>query len=136
MFFPIGDIPNPRGYQAWITWMLIAANVAVYLLITLPLSLRRPDMSDPFVLEFIRMAYPAVASQISLQDFLNHVSAYDIFTFVHGYKPGAPSLSDLFVSLFLHGGLLHLAGNMLFLWIYGDNVEHRLGRAGFLGAYL
>ena len=38
--------------------------------------------------------------------------------------------------MFLHGGLFHLAGNMLFLWIFADNVEHRLGRVRFLAAYL
>jgi membrane associated rhomboid family serine protease len=41
-----------------------------------------------------------------------------------------------FTSLFMHGSVIHLAGNMLFLWIYGDNVEHRLGAAGYLLAYL
>jgi membrane associated rhomboid family serine protease len=38
--------------------------------------------------------------------------------------------------MFLHGGWLHLVGNMLFLWIYGDNVENRLGRFGYLLAYI
>lgn len=39
-------------------------------------------------------------------------------------------------SQFLHGGLLHLGGNMLFLWIFGDNLEDRMGRLGFLAFYL
>lgn len=39
-------------------------------------------------------------------------------------------------SQFLHGGLLHLGGNMLFLWIFGDNLEDRMGHLGFLGFYL
>jgi membrane associated rhomboid family serine protease len=38
--------------------------------------------------------------------------------------------------MFMHAGLLHIAGNMLFLWVFGDNVEHRAGRALFLVAYL
>jgi membrane associated rhomboid family serine protease len=42
----------------------------------------------------------------------------------------------LLTSLFLHGGWLHLLGNMLFLWIFGNNVEDRLGRVTFLGFYL
>jgi hypothetical protein len=45
-------------------------------------------------------------------------------------------VADLLGSMFLHAGFAHLAGNMLFLWIYGDNVEHRLGRLPFLLAYL
>jgi len=39
-------------------------------------------------------------------------------------------------SMFIHGGLLHIAGNMLFLWIFGDNVEDRFGHLGFLAFYL
>jgi membrane associated rhomboid family serine protease len=42
----------------------------------------------------------------------------------------------LFTSAFLHGGWMHLLGNMLFLWVFGPNVEDKLGRAGFLGFYL
>ncbi len=44
--------------------------------------------------------------------------------------------ATLVTSLFLHGGWLHLLGNMLYLWIFGNNVEDRFGRAGFLGFYL
>ncbi len=61
---------------------------------------------------------------------------YGVYVFEHGYKPGVPEVSDLFYSMFLHGGLAHLAGNMLFLWIYGDNVEHRLGRLTYLLVYI
>ncbi len=42
----------------------------------------------------------------------------------------------LFTSMFMHGGLAHLAGNMLYLWIFGDNIEDRLGRSGFILFYL
>ncbi|MFN3994265.1 MAG: rhomboid family intramembrane serine protease [Tabrizicola flagellatus] len=45
-------------------------------------------------------------------------------------------LETLFTSMFLHGGFLHLGGNMLFLWIYGDNLEEEMGHVGFLVFYL
>ncbi|WP_149588086.1 rhomboid family intramembrane serine protease [Tabrizicola flagellatus] len=45
-------------------------------------------------------------------------------------------LETLFTSMFLHGGFLHLGGNMLFLWIYGDNLEEEMGHTGFLVFYL
>jgi membrane associated rhomboid family serine protease len=48
----------------------------------------------------------------------------------------APVTLNLFTSMFLHGGFLHLAGNMLYLWIFGDNVEDRLGHTRFLVFYL
>jgi membrane associated rhomboid family serine protease len=44
--------------------------------------------------------------------------------------------STLVTSMFLHGGWMHLAGNMLFLWIFGDNLEEELGHLRFLGFYL
>lgn len=48
----------------------------------------------------------------------------------------APVSLNMFTSMFLHGGFLHLAGNMLYLWIFGDNVEDRLGHARFLAFYI
>jgi rhomboid family protein len=53
-----------------------------------------------------------------------------------GSIPAAPSLPDMFTSMFMHANFMHLAGNMLFLWIFGDNVEARLGHVGYLAAYL
>jgi membrane associated rhomboid family serine protease len=50
-------------------------------------------------------------------------------------NPGADFLT-LFTSMFMHAGPVHLAGNMLYLWIFGDNVEDRFGRGGFLIFYL
>ena len=47
-----------------------------------------------------------------------------------------PAWATLFTSMFLHGGWLHLGGNMLFLWIFGNNIEDLLGRARFLLLYL
>jgi len=52
--------------------------------------------------------------------------------------PGAvvPAPFTVLTSMFLHGGLMHLLGNMLYLWIFGDNIEDRLGRGHFLLFYL
>jgi len=50
--------------------------------------------------------------------------------------PWVPDWLTLLTCTFLHGGWLHILGNMLFLWIFGDNVEDRLGRIGFLLFYL
>ncbi len=53
------------------------------------------------------------------------------------YVPGGlPPTFTLFTSMFLHGGVLHLGGNMLFLWIFGANVEDRLGHLGYLVFYV
>ena len=52
-----------------------------------------------------------------------------------GPTPGSVYFT-LFTSMFMHGGFMHLAGNMLFLWIFGDNIEDRLGHAKYLVFYL
>src|SRR6185369_2207700 len=54
----------------------------------------------------------------------------------HGFTPAHPHLQDIFSSMFLHAGLLHLVGNMYFLYVFGDNVEDRVGKGKFLLAYL
>jgi len=136
VFLPIGDTPNPERFRPWLTWGLIGANILIYLLFNVPLSFRPVDPHDPEVWLYLQISRILEQPPLVRQELLAGLSATDLFLFSHGYKPALPELSDLFTSLFLHGGLLHLAGNMLFLWIYGDNVEHRLGRLGFLLAYL
>ncbi len=133
MFLPIGDTPNPLRFRPWVNWGLIAINIVVYLVVTLPLSATPIDLSATDIESFIRALQNRLplAPELLQQNF----SQYDLYTFRHGYRPAAPEVWDAFTALFLHGGLLHLAGNMLFLWIYGDNLEHRLGRIWYLLAY-
>src|SRR5512147_2806357 len=69
--------------------------------------------------------------QTSLDKFsLNHV------IMEYGVVPSRLQLTSLVTSMFLHGGWMHLIGNMWFLWIYGDNVEDILGHAKYLIFYL
>lgn len=136
MFFPFGDTPNPQGFRPWVTWVLIALNVLAYLVWALPLSTEPIRITDPEAQAWVQALAPSLPEGLPPAQLLLGATAYDLFTFAHGYKPAAPELSDLFSSIFLHAGLLHLAGNMLMLWIYGDNVEHRLGRPLYLLAYL
>ena len=81
----------------------------------------------------------ASGGEAALDDFISNV----------GRRPGRPDgclgarrlrlaarRLTLITSQFLHGGWLHLLGNMLYLWIFGNNVEDRLGRVGFLVFYL
>lgn len=133
MFLPIGDTPNPRT-TPYVTYLLIGVNVAVFLLVSLPLIVRQPDLSDPRLLDYLRIL--GVQGSISAQAVLEHLSAYDLFVFRYGYRPAEPSLISLGTTMFLHAGWMHLLGNMLFLWIFGDNVEHRLGGFRYLLTYL
>jgi membrane associated rhomboid family serine protease len=135
MFLPLGDEPNPRGIPL-VTYALIAANVAVYVFVTLPLSATAASLNDPALREYIQVISRMVPEGMSLRELVSSISAYDLVTFTWGYRPADPHYLALFTAMFLHGGFMHLFGNMLFLWIYGDNVEHRLGSLGFLFWYL
>lgn len=101
--FPIRD-HNPSHRTPLVTWMLIAANVAMYLA-TFPLVPGGEYL-------WARLAlYPLAVANGKL-------------------------VTGLLTHMFLHAGLLHLVGNMLFLWIFGDNLEDQMGRRAFLGFYL
>lgn len=133
MFLPIGDSPNPPG-TPWLTYLLIGLNVVVFFFLSVPLLSQSPDLNDPMLYEFLRSLglNQVIPEEIILQSF----TEYDVFIYQYGYRPAEPGLLNLFSSMFLHANLMHLFGNMLFLWIYGDNVEYRLGRVGYLAAYL
>jgi membrane associated rhomboid family serine protease len=132
---PIGDDPNPRGVH-WMTILLIVVNVAVYLLVTLPMSGQAVNPADPRVAEYIAAISKQLPPGTNPAAVLAGMSQYDLFVYQWGFRPAAMNVTDLFFSMFLHGGFMHLFGNMLFLFIYGNNVEDRLGPFGFLAAYL
>src|SRR5262245_41050801 len=115
MVLPIGDAPNPRGV-AFVTYLLIAANIAVFVLVTLPLSQERPDPRDPLLAAYVQTIARALPGQVSPAELLRQTTVYDLFVFRWGFRPGSPSIATLIACMFLHGGFLHLAGNMLFLW--------------------
>jgi membrane associated rhomboid family serine protease len=135
MFLPIADAPNPKGVP-FATWTLIALNVAAFLLINVPLGAQRADVNDPEFREYVEFLSQHAGGQAELSQVARQTSAYDLFVFKHGYRPAKGSLADLLFAMFLHGGFMHLFGNMLFLWIYGDNVERRLGVVPFVLWYL
>lgn len=80
--------------------------------------------------------------------FLYQISSADSRAFIYSYgvipyylfhgdaETGIPIAVNIFTSMFLHGGLLHLAGNMLYLWIFGNNIEDKLGIFRFIIFYL
>lgn len=135
MFLPIGDAPSPKGIP-FATYALIAANVAAFLLLNVPLGSQRADTSDPAFREYVEVMTRELQGRVDVRDLVSLTSAYDLFSFEHGYRPAAPQVMDLLSCMFLHGSFMHLFGNMLFLWIYGDNVEQRLGALPYLLWYL
>ena len=113
--FPIGD-ENAKGAGiAFVTIGLIALNVVAFLF-----EVNQP--SEAALQSFIQ-AWGVVPREFSAGRDLPPVIPYPFWT-------------TLFTSMFLHGGWGHLGGNMLFLWIFGDNIEHRLGHLRFAVFYL
>ena len=55
---------------------------------------------------------------------------------LYGFTPATPTIKTLFTSMFLHAGILHYAGNMFFLWMFGYRVENTFGRSLFIIVYL
>jgi len=139
---PVGDYPNPPRAQ-WMTRILVGINVAIHLFVTMPLEnqgLTQEDVSGNVeALEEMWEWQEEFARRqgLSKAQWLGTLTRYDLFVYkTGGYKPGDPSLLSLFLCMFLHAGFAHIFGNMLFLWIYGDNVEYRLGKFMYLLWYL
>ncbi|MFY9301314.1 MAG: rhomboid family intramembrane serine protease [Candidatus Nitrosotenuis sp.] len=124
---PIRDEnPKPPGYKPKVTIALIVINVIVFFFevaITGQFFEFSNDRAAALFYDWGTVPACIMGERsITLQEF--QVSC-----------PGIPAVG-LLSSIFLHGGLMHLAGNMLFLWIFGDNIELKFGRAKFLGIYI
>ena len=97
-----------------------------------PVSDVIPSRTTPYVslgliaLNALTFLYELTLSDVDLQRFVQ----------MYGVVPGDLDPSSIVTSMFLHGGWLHFLGNMLYLWIFGDNVEDRLGHGRFLLFYL
>jgi membrane associated rhomboid family serine protease len=119
--FPLKD-HNPTRRAPVMTILLIAVNLAVFVY-----ELLLGDELGSFV-----AAYGAVPYEIThFADLVG--SAYGPFD----HAPGPPLIQlTLVTSMFMHGSIMHIFGNMLYLWIFGNNVEDLLGRAKFLFFYL
>ena len=112
--FPIGDDDVKGGPLAFVTWGLIALNVLAF---------------------FLEVSRPEAALQSFVQSWgvvpREYAAGQDLSPMIP-----APFWTTLFTSMFLHGGWMHLGGNMLYLWIFGDNVERSMGAVRFLLFYL
>ena len=127
---PIGD-ENERGHgPAFFSLAFIGINIAVFVMLQAG--------GGPSGAEFT-YGYSAVPLEITTGTDLVEPLPITIGgrTEEIPQEPGpSPIWLTLLTSIFMHGGWLHLGGNMLFLWIFGDNVEHRIGHVAYLAFYL
>jgi membrane associated rhomboid family serine protease len=90
-----------------------------------------PSRTTPYVtISLVAINVLVFLYQFSLGPDINR------FVLSFGLVPAYFSWANVLTSMFLHGGFLHVAGNMLYLWIFGDNVEDRMGHGRFLTFYL
>ena len=136
MVLPLGDLEKTRIVPV-ATYALIAINVAMYLV--------QVDRGQDFTTAYAATPYEITHNRDILEPFTFQVEPDQVDGLMpvrEGPRviPQAPGPSPIwltiFTAMFLHGSPLHLAGNMLFLWIFGDNVEEVLGTFGYLLAYL
>lgn len=131
LVIPLRDA-NPTRRTPYVTLAIIALNIIAFFLWQ-PLT----NAQDP--------------TNVSVAG--TRLTRGELFTFCHGAIPeevsdlepipdlarvcgGKSVLESIFTSMFMHGGLLHIAGNMLYLWVFGNNVEDRMGRIPFILFYL
>jgi membrane associated rhomboid family serine protease len=110
--FPIRD-ENPTTRLTWMTWLLIAANLAL----------------------FGYMVWLSIeGGALSLNAFVTANAFVPARFFASPFSPR--EWATVLTAMFMHAGWLHIGGNMLYLWIFGNNVEDRLGPWVFLAFYL
>ena len=129
---PLGDDNTDRHTTPFVNYILIAVNIIVFIFY----QKMGADMA-------FTMGYAAVPAEIlSGNDIVTSSQELkDVVTGQEYILPGlqkspSPVWLTLITSIFMHGGWAHLGGNMLYLWVFGDNLEHRMGHLKYLGYYL
>lgn len=132
MIIPIGDDNRDRRISPVLNWLLVAVNVLVFVF--------AQGMGENYRFTY---AYSAVPAEITGgRDIVTQGPVYRDPASGRAYRlPGLqptpiPVYLTLVTSMFMHGGWAHLLGNMLYLLIFGDNLEDRLGRTRYLLFYL
>ena len=131
MLFPIADDNQDRGSTPIVNYLLIGINVLVFVF------LQGLGSNDRFTYAFSTVPAEIVTGR-------DIVTSDRVVTTPVGQEVQLPGLQPtpipvwltLITSMFMHGGIAHIFGNMLFLWIFGDNIEDRLGHARYLIFYL
>jgi membrane associated rhomboid family serine protease len=135
---PLGD-EHPTQITPVVNYVIIALNVIVFLI--------QQSRPEAFTIAYAATPYeithnedltePVVfTQQVAVEDNLGRVRTVPREEQIPQAPVPFPVWFTLFTSIFMHGGFAHLFGNMLYLWIFGDNVEEVLGHARYLLVYL
>lgn len=132
MFLPIGDDNRDRSTTPYVNYIFIGINILVFIF------LQGGTGDSPFT-----FAYATVPAEIlSGRDYVTEAKVFkDAVTGTRFVMPGleptpVPVYLTLISSMFMHGGWAHLGGNLLFLWVFGDNIEDSMGHRNYFFFYL
>ena len=132
MVFPLYDDNSDRTTTPVVNYILIAINIVVFVF------LQQLGTNEKFTYAFSTVPAEILTGRdIRTPDRIVEHPVTGQQLLIPGLQPTPFSVYlTLIFSMFMHGGIAHIAGNMLFLWIFGDNVEHRLGHFRYLIFYL
>jgi membrane associated rhomboid family serine protease len=132
MVFPLYDDNSDRATTPIVNYVLIAINILVFVF------LQQLGSNDKFTYAFSTVPQEIVTGRdIRTDDRVREDAITGERLLIPGLQRTPFSVYlTLIVSMFMHGGIAHIAGNMLFLWIFGDNVEDRMGHLRYLIFYL
>ncbi|HSU50255.1 MAG TPA: rhomboid family intramembrane serine protease [Segetibacter sp.] len=132
MLLPIGDDNRDRSITPFVNYLLIALNIFAFVY--------WQNWGDNLGVTFGYAAVPAEilsgADIVTRAELLTDPYSGQQFEMPGLQHTPVPVLLTLVTSMFMHGGIAHLLGNMLFLWIFGDNIENSLGHLKYLLFYL
>jgi membrane associated rhomboid family serine protease len=132
MVFPLYDDDSDRTTTPIVNYILIAINILVFVF------LQQLGTNDRFTYAFSTVPAEIVSGRdIRTPDRVVEQPVTGQRLLIPGLQPTPFSVYlTLIFSLFMHGGIAHIAGNMLFLWIFGDNIEHSMGHLRYAIFYL
>ncbi|MFN2502628.1 MAG: rhomboid family intramembrane serine protease [Acidimicrobiales bacterium] len=140
---PLKDY-NPTRHFPWVTVMLIAVNVLVFFFVQRPFSSTDGDDAK-FSYQYAAIPCEVVEGRpLSDEEVIETLEGQDAeacdrtspVTRDDGVFPGKQVWLAILYSMFLHGSIMHIGGNMLYLWIFGNNIEDRMGSVPYLVFYL
>ncbi|MGH3665940.1 MAG: rhomboid family intramembrane serine protease [Egibacteraceae bacterium] len=130
MVIPITDrLPTRR--RPWVNWMLIAVNLVVFVFFA-------PWAGGACAQQEFFLTYSTIPAELAQGEPLDAREVAETTRGRCNLQPidDKPVYASIVTALFLHAGWAHLLGNMLYLWIFGNNIEDRFGHLGYLGFYL
>ena len=128
--FPLSDDNSDRRITPWVNYIIIAINVLVFVF-----------FQELGTNEAFNNAFSVIPDEIARgQDFVGPLTIVDhargLKEQITHYATPVSVYLTLFTSMFMHGGFAHIGGNMLYLWIFGDNLEDLMGHFKYLIFYL